>query len=209
VPSETFFNLPEEKSYKILKAAKREFSRVPISEAKVSNIVAEAGIARGSFYVYFDSIEELAFYMFKKAFDSPRIEMEEQIEASHGDLIATFKSVFRKYLIDVVESGDIVFYRNVFIELHSIKCHTHEKPHEKPRNQFDTVSAKTDMTLYDLPPEDIGYLGDLLFGVFMSIIRHLFMTYQTDEKWVLDKILHEFDTKIAIIENGARNKEEK
>lgn len=55
MPKETFLNLSEEKKKIIINAAKREFARVPFQETSIKNIVEDAGIARGSFYQYFES----------------------------------------------------------------------------------------------------------------------------------------------------------
>lgn len=63
MPKDTFLNLSEDKKNKIINAAKKEFSRVPIEEASIKNIVEEAEIARGSFYQYFESKEDLLKYI--------------------------------------------------------------------------------------------------------------------------------------------------
>ena len=59
MPKETFLKLPNEKKEKIIKAAQKEFERVPIEEVSIKNIVENAEIARGSFYQYFESKEDL------------------------------------------------------------------------------------------------------------------------------------------------------
>lgn len=63
MPKDTFLNLSEDKKNKIINAAKKEFARVPIEEASIKNIVEEAEIARGSFYQYFESKEDLLEYI--------------------------------------------------------------------------------------------------------------------------------------------------
>ena len=50
MPTKTFMNLSKEKRLRILKAAKKEFSRVPLDKAIIANIVKDAKIPRGSFY---------------------------------------------------------------------------------------------------------------------------------------------------------------
>lgn len=59
VPKETFLKLSKEKQQKVLDAAKKEFARVPIENVSIKNIVEDADIARGSFYQYFESKEDL------------------------------------------------------------------------------------------------------------------------------------------------------
>ncbi|MBN2504859.1 MAG: TetR/AcrR family transcriptional regulator [Bacilli bacterium] len=53
MPTDTYFNLPEEKRERILAAAKAEFSEAGIEKASINKIVKAAGIPRGSFYMYF------------------------------------------------------------------------------------------------------------------------------------------------------------
>lgn len=65
MPKETFLKLSEEKKKKIIKAAKKEFERVPLEQASIKNIVEDAEIARGSFYQYFESKEDLLRVYFK------------------------------------------------------------------------------------------------------------------------------------------------
>ena len=61
--SQTFLNLKEEKKERIIQAAKKEFSRVPIDKALVSNIIRDSNIPRGSFYQYFENIDDLFVYI--------------------------------------------------------------------------------------------------------------------------------------------------
>ena len=56
------------KKNKIIKAAKKEFERVPFEQTSIKNIVEDAEIARGSFYQYFESKEDLLRVYFKYPF---------------------------------------------------------------------------------------------------------------------------------------------
>lgn len=68
MPKETFLNLSKEKQNKILNAAKKEFERASLEQASIKNIVEEAGIARGSFYQYFESKEDIMRIYYKQPF---------------------------------------------------------------------------------------------------------------------------------------------
>ena len=70
MPKETFFNLPEDKREKILNAAREEFTEHLFNKARVSNIIKNACIPRGSFYQYFEDLEDLFFYLIEELFDS-------------------------------------------------------------------------------------------------------------------------------------------
>lgn len=67
MPSSTFFNLPHEKKERVEHALLEEFSRAPLSQAQVSNIVQSAHIARGAFYRYFDDLTDAYRYMLAQA----------------------------------------------------------------------------------------------------------------------------------------------
>lgn len=71
MPKDTFFNLELKKRTKILTAARKEFTRAPLDKVKVSNIVTLAEIPRGSFYQYFEDIDDL-FYYFVEDIQSER-----------------------------------------------------------------------------------------------------------------------------------------
>ena len=63
----TFLRLPQEKRERIEQAMLDEFSRVPLQEAQVSNIVKQSDIARGAFYRYFVDITDAYRYMLSLA----------------------------------------------------------------------------------------------------------------------------------------------
>lgn len=67
MPKSTFFNLPEEKRNLILEVAIDEFAGKDYDSASISQIVARAGIAKGSFYQYFEDKRDLYFYLVELA----------------------------------------------------------------------------------------------------------------------------------------------
>ena len=69
MPKDTFFNLEQEKREKIVKAAKQEFTANPLRKSRVSNIIKEACIPRGSFYQYFNDLDDLYYYVIDQVFE--------------------------------------------------------------------------------------------------------------------------------------------
>ena len=63
MPSNTFLNLPEDKQTRLMDAASWEFSAKPFNEVSINKIIQDAGIPRGSFYMYFQDKEELFHYL--------------------------------------------------------------------------------------------------------------------------------------------------
>ena len=63
LPTATFFNLSDEKKERIINSALDEFSENSFHQARVSKIVNNAGIAKGSFYQYFKDKKEIFKYI--------------------------------------------------------------------------------------------------------------------------------------------------
>ena len=74
MPRETFFNLSDEKKEKIINAAKTEFTEHELFKSRVSNIIKNADIPRGSFYQYFEDLEDLYYFVIDEFFDGVFIE---------------------------------------------------------------------------------------------------------------------------------------
>ena len=72
MPKPTFFNLPEDKRDLILEMAIEEFASNDYESASISQIVARAGIAKGSFYQYFEDKRDLYFYLVELAAEEKR-----------------------------------------------------------------------------------------------------------------------------------------
>lgn len=67
MPKDTFFNLPEDRRALICRIAVDEFASYSFEQASINRIVAEAGIAKGSFYQYFSGKKDLFLYLLKMA----------------------------------------------------------------------------------------------------------------------------------------------
>ena len=53
MPTQTFFDLSEEKRNRILSAARKVFAFAPYEKVTIQSIIEAADIPRGSFYQYF------------------------------------------------------------------------------------------------------------------------------------------------------------
>ena len=63
MPKSTFHNLPQEKRQRIEAAAIDEFAEQGFQGASISQIVSQAGIAKGSFYQYFEDKRDLFLHL--------------------------------------------------------------------------------------------------------------------------------------------------
>jgi AcrR family transcriptional regulator len=63
MPKQTFFNLPKEKRDTIINAAVNEFAEYGLENASTNRIVKASGIAKGSFYQYFEDKLDVFMYL--------------------------------------------------------------------------------------------------------------------------------------------------
>ena len=63
MPKQTFLNLPEEKRETIMNAAVEEFAEYGLENASTNRIVKNSGIAKGSFYQYFDDKQDVFMHL--------------------------------------------------------------------------------------------------------------------------------------------------
>ena len=63
MPKQTFFNLPRDKRETIMNAAVEEFAEYGLENASTNRIVKNSGIAKGSFYQYFEDKQDVFMHM--------------------------------------------------------------------------------------------------------------------------------------------------
>lgn len=63
MPKTTFFNISPQKQAKVIEAALDEFSKYSYAQASVNRVIQQAGIATGSFYQYFQDLDDLYIYI--------------------------------------------------------------------------------------------------------------------------------------------------
>lgn len=114
MPTDTFFKLSEQKKQKILKAAKKEFARIEFEQTSIKNIVEEAEIARGSFYQYFESKEELLKYIIEQHIGDMENKIRDLLIANNGDIILVYINMYDMMLNQCSNKKEIAFYKKIF-----------------------------------------------------------------------------------------------
>jgi AcrR family transcriptional regulator len=69
MPRQRFYNLAWEDRRRLLEIATRHFAKQGFEQASLNEILAEAGISKGSYYYYFDDKEDLFATALEAAFD--------------------------------------------------------------------------------------------------------------------------------------------
>ena len=91
MPSDTFLRLNDDKKRKLLEASFKEFSLNNFNDASINRIIKEAGISRGSFYMYFVDKKDLYFYLLEQHLEIIINSMREDLIKNKGDLFKMFQ----------------------------------------------------------------------------------------------------------------------
>ncbi|WP_423802237.1 TetR/AcrR family transcriptional regulator [Neobacillus sp. SAB-20_R2A] len=117
MPKQTFFHLPKDKQDTLIQSARKEFSRVPLHEASIANIIKDAGIPRGSFYQYFEDKEDLFYYLLSRLSQINYERFVSTLKTYDGDLFNTFIDSFQlmiKYLRNPEHQN---LFKNAFLNM--------------------------------------------------------------------------------------------
>ncbi len=87
MPKPTFLNLPDAKKAKILMAAKKELSETPFDVASINKIIKDAGISRGSFYMYFEDKYDLILVLLDEFQNQYQSFIIEAAKGANGSLV--------------------------------------------------------------------------------------------------------------------------
>ncbi|MGX7014959.1 TetR/AcrR family transcriptional regulator [Vagococcus silagei] len=115
MPTERFFRLNEEKKNKIMEAARLEFSLNSFHDAAISNIIKTAGIARGSFYQYFEDKEDLFLYCVMLTQNELEEIFDTLYQENHGDLVTAFELFFDQFVEEVYHGKNAKFLKNLLV----------------------------------------------------------------------------------------------
>lgn len=223
MPKPTFFRLEEEKQEKILSAAKKEFSTVPIHEVSIANIIKTADIPRGSFYQYFDGKDDVFFYLFDLLLDEPERYLLEVFEQTQGDLLESFNAFF-DYFSEVVLFGeDALFYKNIFLHMdyrgsnrmiHSdeeVKAHT-EHIHKHRKDQTMTMNRLYEgLNKKQLKIEsehDFKLLFKLILSIMFSSINEGYRMQLREGDIKIEEIKEAFHLKLSWLKYGVHQTKE-
>jgi len=117
MPKQTFFNLPAAKQERLLDAARTEFSKMPVADVSISNIIRLAQIPRGSFYQYFEDKEDLYFYLIGTQRNASNARIKRLLEESHGDFFKAMTTNFELAIDDLVSGPDAALFRQAFLHM--------------------------------------------------------------------------------------------
>lgn len=200
MPKITFYNLSIEKREKLINAVKQEFSRVPLSQASISNIVKSARIPRGSFYQYFEDKEDAFFYLLEERVKRNQSEVYFLLNKHNGDIFEMMIAFFEKVITEQDENRN--FLKNLFLNM------TYEVEHEFGRSfngyetnqQFIQFESKVNKEILHISnQEEFKYLMKILTSV---LLRSIIETYSKDQS--KEEALRNFKLEITLLKRGLK-----
>lgn len=160
MPSNTFLNLNKEKRDKIIEVSLKEFSSVPYPEVSINKIIMNAGIPRGSFYMYFKDKEDLFEYLMEEHYNGFVKNMNECFDKNNGDLKNTFISMYEKSVTYIKKCKFDGFFKNVFIYMNINK----DKFKEPEAGLYDVFKDKINRN--NIKTDDL----ELVFYMILQIL---------------------------------------
>jgi AcrR family transcriptional regulator len=173
MPKKTFLNLQVEKQNKVIKAAMKEFSNKPLKEASVANIIIDADIPRGSFYQYFNDIEDLYYYLLDFYAKDIKKHLIDALLRYQGDIMGSFIDLY-KYVLDLIyEQDNVLYFENIFLNM-SYKLERMFTPNLED-NLNDVINLIDISKLNIAGKLQLIYVLDIIEAVFM---RNIIQSYK-------------------------------
>lgn len=184
MPKATFFNLPEEKQNHLMDCALKEFSRVPLYEASVSNIVKAANIPRGSFYQYFKDKEDVFYYLLETKSRTHNEAFIDILKKNDGDIFEAFLETFQNMVreFQIQEKRD--FYKNVFLNMNYKMENTLSMDISEPNfdAEFEKIKTFINMDKLNISDEsEIIHIVQIMIAITMQNLMFSFTKQYTEE----------------------------
>lgn len=183
MPTDTFNKLPEEKKIKVILAAKKEFARASLKDASIKNIVEDAGIARGSFYQYFESKEDLLQYLLKEHAEEMNKNIEDTINKTNGNIFEVFISIYNYMIEECVEKKEQDFMKKIIEDLKTSQDEIFviDLNKYKPKNidEYYEIIDKTNLKINGI--EEFKLLTRMLHAITKKAVVCTFK-YESKEK---------------------------
>lgn len=186
MPKETFFNLKEEKKNKINNVLKDEFSTKLFKDVNVKTIVEKLGIARGSFYQYFEDLEDSYFYILENETEDIHLLFLDILKENKNNLEITLEKYGEKIADLIFEDKEYNLYKYRYLYWNG---EIEEKWKKRKINKKNIFKSKIDLELMD----------------FIKAVIHNLIERSFRENWTKSQFINKYNIHINWIKRGVKN----
>lgn len=187
MPKNTFYNLPETKRQRILDVLEYEFKTKPFQEVSIKTIVEKLKIPRGSFYQYFENLEDSYFTILdKKTIDIHILFMKTCMDKKFD--------IYKSLINFGEEISNILFHENCY-EIYKNRylywnedLNKHWSQYIKDYKIFDDININNEIDI-----EKINFIK----AVIHDLIKRIFQ-----ENWNKEEFLITYKKHINLIKKG-------
>lgn len=188
----TFENLNEEKKNQIFDALLNEFSKYKLSEAQVARIIKNCGIARGSFYKYFNDINDSYSYVLDTVLHEVHFDVFEQIKKEKNNTL----NAFYESTMDFIDKIDNSKYKNFY------KLYIEYNQYDLKQSNYDYHKLSKDNLILLVDGQNVSDVSKII-----SIYKFVTMASHETIKSILmdedkEQALTDFKTYLQIVKNG-------
>lgn len=211
MPKQTFYNLPKTKRLYIENCAMKEFARHAYDKVSISKIVEAAGIAKGSFYQYFEGKIDLASHLLTRIANEEiafieahekltldetedffewlrhQIDLSIQFAMNNIDYIRAYK---RFMAVDIPELNEVLARVTGTIGVNFYV--------EKIKIGIERGKLRGDLSA--------EFLGQYVMMVMFSFLDDYFRKGPIDKDALGDELFRLINQSIDVIENGIKNR---
>lgn len=190
MPKDTFYNLDKEKKKKITDELIYEFSDKPFSQVNIKTIVENLGIARGSFYQYFNDLEDSYFYILDKKTHDIHILFMDTLKNNNGNIYDSLQE-FGEDIAEIIFREDVYkLYKNRYLYWDESLNANWEHTHKDFKNAFNEAL-------------NMGVDEEKIF--FFRAVVHSLIERNYREEWDRETFLEKYRIHIEWIKGGIFN----
>lgn len=204
MPSQTFFNLSEEKRRRIYSALYCELVRVPFPEISINQIIKNADIPRGSFYQYFENKDDAFDYFISESSKLIKECVIKRISTVHGDIFELCETVFDEIVKAAKEknSKEIIVHTVPYINMNKIEPLSEYIENMDREKRLEACSS-LGIGNYEIKSEqEIMDVIGIIEAIYQSALPQIIM-----EKNDINEIKEKFLRRLGIVKR-ALSKEE-
>lgn len=179
MPTQTFFNLPEEKKNRIIRAAIQEFASYSFDQASIAHIIENAGIPRGSFYQYFNNLKDVYKYIINLAGEQKIKYFQEtvpQFEGKGFNFFSALRDLCTAGFQFAAENPELLAIGNNFIKEtnKSLRDEILGEQLPKAQNFYETMLHKG-IELGQIDPHIDPHIATLFIGAWSTAFTELYL----------------------------------